>query len=507
MSKNISVDKQAVLAELRRRQAHKERSKKRFKFEDYCFPAQIKFFRHEGPRFRTAVCSRRAGKTVGIAADMIDTAKSEKNVRLLYLTLSKRNARSIVWGDLMKIIEDYEIPCKTNQVEMSIKFQNGSFINIEGAKDKTEAEKYRGWKLRKCYIDECQSFRSYIGDLVNEIITPALRDLRGELYLTGTPGPVPAGYFYECSHSPKWHNHKWTAFENPHLHNLPELDTFRPDLDIRDIEVTLAEERELKGITPLDPSYRRETYGEWVEDLDSLVYKYNSKLNDYTILPEADYTYIMGVDVGYVDSDAIAILAYSRNHNKVYLVEEFIKNKMTISELADEIKEIDSHYNCVKKVMDAGALGKKIQEEIAQRHNIMLEAADKHRKVEFIELLNSDMRNGTFKARSNSRFAEDTKLVQWDKEKSTPDRLKISEVYHSDITDAVLYAYREARHFLYEKPKTIHHINSNEFMKQMEEKEAERVEQKLQNKNNLLELDQEELEEYERLMSDNDFFY
>ena len=117
------------------------------------------------------------------------------------------------------------------------------------------------------------------------------------------------------------------------------------------------------------------------------------------------------------------------------------------------------------------------------------------------------MRNGTFKAKSSSRFAEDTKLVQWDKDKSTPDRLKVSNIYHSDITDAVLYAYREARHYLYEKPKTIHHINTDEFMKEMEQKEAEKMAQKLQKNDNLLELDQDELEEYEKLISDDDLFF
>jgi hypothetical protein len=303
-----------------------------------------------------------------------------------------------------------------------VTIQNGSKISIEGAKDKNEIEKVRGWKLRKAYIDECQSFRSYIKDLVNDIITPALRDLRGELYLTGTPGPIPAGYFYDCSHSKKWENHKWTAFDNPHMHDPPE----------KDLEETLREERDLKGITELDPSYQRETFGTWIEDYDSLVYKYKDAINDYNIMPKGDYVYIMGVDVGYNDADAIAVLAYSKDHNQCYLIDEYVKPKQTISELAEAIKEIDSHYNCIKKVIDAGALGKKVQEEIVQRYGVQLDAADKHRKIEFIELLNSDLRKGIIKAKSSSRFAEDCKLVQWDRDKSTPDRLKVSDTYHPD---------------------------------------------------------------------------
>lgn len=491
---DIVVNKDAVLKELRRRQALKESETNKFRFDNYCFDAQRAFFKGEGPRFRTAVCSRRAGKTVGIAADMIDTCLSESGVICLYITLSKRNARNIIWHDIQKIIADFKIPAKINQVEMSILFDNGSKINIEGAKDRNEVEKYRGWKLRKCYIDEAQSFRSYIQDLVNEVITPALRDLRGQLYLTGTPGPIPAGYFYDSSHSPKWHNHKWTAFDNPHMHLPPELD----------LHETLKEERELKGISELDPSYRRETFGEWVEDKDSLVYKYDDNVNNYNVLPKGEHTYIMGIDVGYNDADAIAVLAYSKDHNKVYLIEEFVRPKQTISELAEAIKEIDNAYGCVKKVIDAGALGKKIQEEIMQRHEITLEAAEKQRKVEFIELMNSDLRKGVLKAKTSSRFAEDTKLVQWDRDKSTPDRLKVSDVYHSDICDAVLYAYREARHYLYEPPPKKHHRNTDEYMKKLEEKEAQRLED-LKNPDNMLELTEEDMLDYEKTIFGNDF--
>ena len=84
--------------------------------------------------------------------------------------------------------------------------------------------------------------------------------------------------------------------------------------------------------------------------------------------------------------------------------------------------------------MDAGALGKKIQEEILTRHGVNLEAAEKSRKVEFIELLNDDLRTAKFKAFKGSLFEEDCMLLQWDKESKirNPDRPKISDTYHSD---------------------------------------------------------------------------
>lgn len=435
--------------------------------QSLCFQKQLDFFTNRGNRFKTAVCSRRAGKTYGIAADLVQTCHNNEKVICTYITLTHRNVGNIIWNDIKQIIEDKKIKCKVNDLKYRVKFENKSEIRCEGAKDEREIEKFRGWKNRKVYIDECQSFRPYLKTLIEDIIIPSLRDHRGELYLTGTPGPVPAGTFYEYAHNDAWENHKWTAFDNPYMHNPPD----------RDLELTLAEERAIRNIDKNDPSYLRETYGLWIEDRNSLVFKFLPQRNLFTSLP-TDLIYIMGIDIGWVDSDAIAILGYSESTNKVYLVEEFIENKLTISDLAAHIKRLDEKYKPVKKVMDAGALGKKIQEEIRQRHGIHCEAAEKTRKHEFIELLNDDLRTGKLQAYTGSRFEQDSSLVQWDR--STPAKPKISDTYHSDIADAVLYAWRECRPF-FEKPEKRVPVPIDTYMAELEAKEAEAMEQRLSN--------------------------
>ena len=349
-------------------------------------------------------------------------------------------------------------------MRLTIQFPNGSKIYVAGAKDRSEIEKFRGWKLRRCYIDECQSFRSYIKELIDDIIVPALRDLRGDLLLTGTPGPVPVGPFYEYSHSDFWANFAWNAFDNPHMHNPPK----------KDLNVTLKEEREMKGIDETDPGYIRETYGKWVEDKDSLVFKFNRSKNECTDIPNK-LTYIFGIDIGFEDSDAIAVLGYHHEQKKVYLVEESCQNRKGITELVSEINRLKSKYDPVKMVMDAGALGKKIQEEIRTRHQLHIEAADKNRKNEFIELLNDDLRTGKLQAFKGSIFAEDCFLVQWDRDSrlSNPEKPKVSNTYHSDICDAVLYAWRECKHFTAEAPDLPKNID--DYMERLEAKEAEAI--------------------------------
>jgi hypothetical protein len=464
-----NVNREALIAEIQKRKTKAE--KPQFVFDDFCFNKQIDFFRGKGSRFRNAVCSRRAGKTVGIAADMIDAAQEEDEANLLYITITQQQARAIIWSDLIKIIEEYDLDCKTDNTRLTITFPNKSKIYIAGAKDRTEIEKFRGWKLKKCYIDECQSFRSYLKELINDIIIPALRDKRGQLYLTGTPGPVKAGVFFEYSQSKNWKSHHWTAFDNPYMHSPPDLD----------LEEVLREERIIRGIDESDPSYIRETFGKWVEDKDALVFKFSKYRNIYTSLPTSgDWHYIIGIDIGYNDSDAIAVIGYNTHHKKVYLVDEHVKNKQNISQLVEVIYRYKDEYNPIRMVMDAGALGKKIQEELRMRHGLNIEAADKTRKVEFIELLNDDLRTEKFKAFKNSIFEEDCMLVQWDKDSKirNPERPKISDTYHSDICDAVLYAWRECRHYLSEKPKPKTIVNTDAYMKELEAKEAAECEER-----------------------------
>jgi len=466
MAKKLT--KQSILAEIEKRKNKIE--KPQFSFEEYTFPAQKKFFRNKGNRFRIAVCSRRAGKSVGIAADMVDTAEAESNINLLYITQTQGAARNIIWGEILKIIEEYEIDCKIDNTRLTVTFKNKSKIFLAGAKDQSEVSKFRGYKLKKCYIDEAQSIRpSILLELINDVIIPALRDLRGSLYLTGTPGPVKAGIYFEYSQSSNWYSHEWTAFDNPHMHDVESG---------KDLEETLAEERIMRGIDINDPSYVRETYGRWVEDTDALVFKFNKSKNIYETLPtQGTWTYIMGVDIGFEDSDAVCILGYNSHVKKVYLIDEYVKNKQNITELVRHVRRLKDEYEPVKIVMDAGALGKKIQEEIRTRHGIHMEAAEKNRKVEFIELLNDDLRTGKFQASKGSLFEEDCMLVTWDKDSiiKNPERPKISDTYHSDINDAVLYAWREARHYLSEKPTTAPKVRTNKYMDEMEAKEADNM--------------------------------
>lgn len=417
---------------------------RKFNLTQFLFDKQLAFVEDPEP-FKVAVCSRRSGKTIACAAHLIHTAINSPNTIGLYITLAAVNAKKLVWRELKKINDEYKLDGSVNDSELSITFRNGSIIYLSGAGDKSEIEKFRGLPIKLCYVDECQSFKSYLEDLINDVISPALLDHAGSLCLIGTPGPVPAGFFYDCSvKSDVWSKHYWTFFDNPHI-ALKSGKTHQQLLD-----------RELKrrGMTVNDPSIQREFFGKWVLDTNSLLIRYDSKTNDFKgLLDHVKYNYILGIDVGYKDADALAVLAWSEHDPATYLVEEVVTTKQGITELASQIETLDKKYKFGKMVMDMGALGKKIGEELIRRHHLPVEAADKTRKIENVELMNDALRTGKLKAKADSKFAEDSYKVEIDRDKSTPDKIVISDRYHSDIIDAVLYAFKLSPAYSYIKPK------------------------------------------------------
>lgn len=425
-----------------------------FKLANFLFNKQLKFV--EDPRpFKIAVCSRRAGKTVACAAHLIDTAKNTPDCVCLYITLSRNNAKKLIWRELQKINNKYELGGTEDATELSMSFPNGSIIYCSGAKDTSEIEKFRGLALKICYIDECQSFRAYIRDLIDDIISPALMDYAGTLCLIGTPGPVPAGFFAEVAGEVQgktdiaedWSKHSWTFFDNP----------FIVEKSKKTHQELLDRELRRRKVTIQDPSIQREWFGKWVLDSDSLVLHYDAKVNHYSELPKLPnnsvYNYILGVDLGHDDADALATLAWSEHLPGVYLVNEVVTAGQGITELSNQIQGVYNTYDVSKSVVDTGGLGKKIAEELIRQKQMPLIAADKTRKMENLAFLDDALRQGRFFAKYDSKFAQDCSLIEKDRDKSTPDKIKISDKYHSDIVDAVLYAFRECPAWTYEAPK------------------------------------------------------
>lgn len=419
------------------------------------FPEQTAFVNDKN-RFVAAQCSRRAGKSNGLALRFFLTMESHPKCTCIYLALTKDSAKHIMWPVLQELDAKYNLGCAFKESTLSITYPNGSKLILYGADQPNFIRRLKGQKSPGIGVDEAQNFGTHLQSLLNDVLTPMLVDYTDSwLAVVGTPGPVPQGYYFDITHLGKYKYsvHKWTLLENPH---------------IKDAEKFINDLIERHEWEPDHPTLMREWRNEWKLDVEALWIRYKAEVNHYIERPKhvKKWNYILGIDIGFKDADALAVLAWSEEDPCTYLVEELITQKQDITALITQIEAMSKKYDLYKMVIDQGGLGLKIAEEMRRRHAVPVEPADKKLKSENVAVLNDELRLGKFKAKSASRFAQDSYLIQIDWLKSTPDKIVIKKDPHSDIIDAVLYAHKESYAFTHKTAEAKPKVGSKEWADQ-----------------------------------------
>lgn len=432
---------------------------------DRSFEAQDRFVMDPN-RFITAQCSRRAGKSNGLAIRFFRTLDTHPNAFCPYIALTRESARNIMWPILIELNEKFALQCVLTESNLTMTHPNGARLQLFGADMANFIRRLKGIKTPGAAVDEAQDFGSHLRSLVDDVLTPTLTDYQDSwLAITGTPGPIPLGYFFEITEQRQqgFSFHNWTLYENPYL---PHARAFVADL------------KEKRGWDEEHPTLQREWYNKWVLDKESLLIKYDEGKNHYDNLPVCSWIYILGIDLGLRDSDALALIGWSESSQDIYLIEETITPDQDITGLVSEIHRVQKLHDISKMVVDEGGLGAKIAEELRRRHSLPLTAADKKRKMENVALLNDWLRLGKFKAKKTSRFAQDSYKVQIDWDKTTPDKIHVKDTFHSDIIDAVLYAFKESPAYTYTPPPKEIKYGSQEWIEaQLVEMEENAIQQ------------------------------
>lgn len=420
---------------------------------DGLFKEQRRFL-FEPSRYKVAFNTRRSGKSYLAASALFHFAGSSPGTQSVYIALTRDSARRILWPIVEKLNADYEIKAELLESSLTVKLPNGSSFFVVGADQKNFIQRLLGVPYRIAIIDESQGFHQHIEDLIDEILTPSMMDYDGEIWMLGTPGPIPAGYFYDVTTGEKkgWSVHKWTLFDNPYL---PKANEF--------LEALL----QRKGWTKNHPTFRRQYLGEWVIDDDSLLYKFDPKINAISDIPQTKaITRVLGMDFGYEDATAWVIIAWTNDSKDLYVEYAFKKSGLIISEIAEITKKLVDQYSPVKIVADTGGLGKSLAEELRRRHSIPVHAAEKRDKATYIQLLNDDFKSGRLKIKTslNSLINELRFITRGDDGLEEPDCI-------CDLSDALLYSHRESTHWTHQAKNKISK-DSDEYMDQQLEKES-----------------------------------
>lgn len=408
---------------------------------DSATPAQQRFI-EDPSRLKAALCTRRAGKSYGAGLYLVQESLAHPGCTCLFIGLTRESAKRIfVRNILQDIAKKHGISGTWNGSDLSFTFSNGSVVYLVGADASAEQrEKLLGQKYRLVVIDECASFRQDLEDLVYATLLPAVADDDGSICLIGTPGNT-KGFFFKVTTGEKkgWSLHSWSWKDNPYTKD-----------QIERVVLTLTTNDPLIVETP---RFRQSYNGEWTVDDSKLVYSYSEDRNRALSLPSLrpgdEWTYVLGIDLGWTAESAWVVVAYSRHDPVLYVVDTFKRQQLITDKIAQKTQEfLDFYQPMLAVVVDAGGLGRNIAEDMNARHSIAYEAAKKHGKYERQQMLNSDLITGKIKLLPQCEdLAEEWAELVWDERELD----KGKHVEHSScpdhLSDAFLYAWGRARNY------------------------------------------------------------
>lgn len=399
-------------------------------------------------RLKAWLCTRRAGKSWAIGLLLFLTAIDYPGCSCLYLGLTRGSAHGIMLKDICERINvGLGIGAKWVESKSRYEVPGGSFIYLRGADANSyEIKKVVGQKYRLAVLDEASKYRYDLYTMVYESLLPAMGDDLGTIILSGTPSNITRGLYYDATTKgyPGWSVHRWSWKDN--VYNRENVQKLHDDV--------VASNPAFVG-TPL---YRQEWLGEWQVDLSALVYRYAEDKNSIDRLPKPahEYTYVLGVDLGFKDPTALVVVAYHPNDPTLYVVETHKRSGIIIDTVAAMVRSLwhcpslgcAGPYPFAAMVCDASAL--QGVEEMRQKHHLPLEAAEKQGKQGVIEVMNSDLATGRVKLLpGNDELVKEWSALIWDEAAKArfPVLWREAAGFENHLADAALYAWRKSRNY------------------------------------------------------------
>lgn len=460
-------------------------------------PWQARAARDRGRQI-AIICPRRTGKSWYVLSLGMERCLLRPGSHWVVIGLTRPTVRNNYWGILKALNQKLELGIRFHGTNLTATFPNGSVIAFTGGENRAEIEKLRGGQYDGVIIDECKSYNPVVfGELVHEVVTPALGDRAGQLILIGTPGSILQGPFYEATCTPpieletplgkRWTNRKFgdpdddvPAMWSKHTATLQENTAVVNPEGMTLWDEALAKKM-LNGWSDDNPVWRREYLGEWVPAADRLVYHgYSTYRHDYDgTLPEGhEWHRVLGFDVGYRNHDAVVILAYAPTHPDVWELHSEKRDKQTIGVMAKWLLELMAAFEPETIVADFGALATKVMETLAVEYGIVAEPAEKKEKLDFIELMNSDFTSTPPRIHvvAGSPWAREMMEHRWDEGTLGTAKPKEDERTANDCCDAGLYAFRYCYHKRWEPKKIRHAVGTQSWWNEYRAAERARAE-------------------------------
>lgn len=348
----------------------------------------------------TTWAGRRTGKTYGpVVGRALRSAVRfpAATTPVFQRTLTARSTQ-VFWKALHDVVEAHGLEAKFDNRLYSCTLSNRSTIQCLGADTIEACDKARGDAYPEAIIDEAGTFRPHVlRYLLNEVIDPALLDYRGALTMAGTPVPrFEDNPFYEaCITLPEgtWERHHSTFLENDALPLGMQDATPSERRAARSEEFELMLQR--RGVTRDDASVQREWLGQWVRDLNGLVYRLAPLNHEGVGMPDLTpaWRYALGIDLGYEDPCAFVVLGWRPGDSRVWVLESEQRGHLIPSAVVAHVERLRARYRFSYIVADTGGYGKGPVEEM-RAAGVPVIAAEKRDKAGHIYIANGDLQAG-----------------------------------------------------------------------------------------------------------------
>ncbi len=436
----------------------------------------------------SACCPRRAGKSYCAVSTALAVGEAKPHSVVLLISLTLKASKRIYWhgsqSGIPFIGAKHGLNLSLNNTELRWEHENGSVGYLMAAETREQAEYMRGSEADLYIIDECKSFSpSILEELITDILMPQRMSRMGRILLIGTPGNAAVGPFWDATgrdqpyknehdkdvlpirveygkedpwgrpRSDLWSYHHWSLQDNYKMaHQWADA---------------LSQKR-LRGWDDDHPTWRREFLGEWVPTSKGLVFSYmeNKSRGQVTWRPirtpenpcglpadRGPWRIVFGLDLGFQDPTALAVVAYSERFNEFRHVWDFKSPHMVVDDVVHLIQETITRFGKPEMIFaDTGGLGKMIVETLRSVHGIDVVAASKSEKNDHIELLNSEFHSGRAKIIPDTDLEDQLLSVAWDlsqdgkEELARLGKLREDKKIPNDLTDAFMYAFRGCYH-------------------------------------------------------------
>jgi hypothetical protein len=263
-----------------------------------------------GARFRVVSAGRRFGKSFLSMNEMAKFARFP-NKRIMYLAVTHRQAKTVIWDDLKAELLKRNWVKKINESDMQIWLVNGSTITVRSAETK---DALRGGKYDFLVLDEVADMDK---DVWFSILRPTLSDRRGHALFIGTPKGL-GNWFFDLWSNAKssndWQSWQYTTLQGG---NVPpeEIESARLDLDAK--------------------TFEQEYEAQFVNYSGVIFYAYSEEnLTDHPGLQEGEPVHI-GCDF---NTSPITAACATRTPDGLHFFDEIAIYGSNTNELAEEIR-------------------------------------------------------------------------------------------------------------------------------------------------------------------------